>query len=76
VASGFQRWEGAIRAGLSAMHGRGEFDADPDGLALAVLAALQGGLMLTQIQRTVRPLEVALDAALDHVASLVRADPG
>ncbi|MBR7838742.1 TetR/AcrR family transcriptional regulator [Actinospica durhamensis] len=75
VASGFLRWEGAIRAGLGAMHERGELEGDPDDLALAVLAALQGGLMLTQIQRAVRPLEVALDAALDHVASLVRVDP-
>jgi AcrR family transcriptional regulator len=70
VASGFLRWEGAIREGLTAMHERGELDGDPEDLALAVLAALQGGLMLTQIQRNVRPLEVALDAALDHVESL------
>jgi TetR/AcrR family transcriptional regulator, transcriptional repressor for nem operon len=75
VASGFLRWEGAIREGLTAMHARGELAADPEDLALAVLAALQGGLMLTQIQRQVRPLEVALDAALDHVASLLRAGP-
>lgn len=72
VASSFLRWEGAIRQGLAAMHARGELDGDPEDLALAVLAALQGGLMLTQIQREVRPLAVALDAALDHVASLVR----
>jgi TetR/AcrR family transcriptional repressor of nem operon len=69
VASGFLRWEAAIRAGLAAMHARGELDADPEDLALAVLAALQGGLLLTQIQRQVRPLEVALDAILDHVES-------
>jgi len=47
VASGFLRWEGAIRDALSAMHTRGELDAAPDDLALAVLAALQGGLLLT-----------------------------
>jgi AcrR family transcriptional regulator len=70
VASGFLRWEGAIREGLTAMHVRGELDGDPQDLALAVLAALQGGLMLTQIHRNVRPLEVALDAALAHVESL------
>ena len=75
VASGFLRWEGAIREGLAAMHARGELDADPEDLALAVLAALQGGLMLTQIQRNVRPLEVALDAALDHVAMLAAPRP-
>jgi AcrR family transcriptional regulator len=67
VASGFLRWEGAIRAGLTAMHERGELDADPEELALAILVALQGGLLLTQIQRQVRPLEVGLDAVLDHV---------
>lgn len=71
VASGFLRWEGAIREGLAAMAARGELDADPDDLALAVLAALQGGLALTQIQRQIRPLEVALDTVLDHIESLV-----
>lgn len=42
VASGFLRWESAIRDGLRAMHARGELDTDPDDLALATLAALQG----------------------------------
>lgn len=69
VASGFLRWESAIREALTAMHARGELDADPDDLALAVLAALQGGLLLTQIQRESRPLEIALDTILDHVES-------
>ena len=72
VASGFLRWESAIQAGLRAMHARGELDADPDDLALATLAALQGGLLLTQLQRRVKPLEVALDAALDHIQMLTR----
>jgi TetR/AcrR family transcriptional repressor of nem operon len=49
VASGFLRWEAAIRAGLHSMHARGELDGDPDDLALATLAALQGGLLLTQL---------------------------
>ncbi|HEY3718261.1 MAG TPA: TetR/AcrR family transcriptional regulator [Jatrophihabitantaceae bacterium] len=67
VASGFQRWESAIRDGLRAMHARGELDADPDQLALALLAALQGGLLLTQIQRTTKPLKAALDTMLTHI---------
>jgi TetR/AcrR family transcriptional repressor of nem operon len=72
VAASFSRWEAGIRNGLRAMHARGELrtDAAPDNLALATLAALQGGLLLTQLQRQTRPLEVALDAMLDHVASL------
>ena len=69
VASGFLRWESAIRTGLRAMHARGELDADPEDLALATLAALQGGLLLTQLQRRVKPLEVALDSMLDLIQS-------
>lgn len=69
VASGFLRWESGIRAGIAAMHARGELEGDPDDLALALLTALQGGLLMTQITRTVRPLEVALDAMLALVES-------
>ena len=46
---------------------------DPEDLALATLAELQGGLLLTQLQRDTRPLEVALDAMLDRVQSLAEA---
>jgi TetR/AcrR family transcriptional regulator, transcriptional repressor for nem operon len=72
VADGFRRWEEGIHSGLRAMHERGELDpgADPDQLALAIFAALQGGLLLTQIRRDPVPLEAALDAMLDHVESL------
>jgi AcrR family transcriptional regulator len=73
VASGYLRWEKAIRAGLTAMHRRGDLTGNPEDLALALLTALQGGLLMTQIHRDVRPLEVALDAVLDHIASLTRA---
>ena len=37
---------------------------DAEDLALDLLASLQGGLLLTQIQRDTKPLEVALDAML------------
>jgi TetR/AcrR family transcriptional repressor of nem operon len=70
VASGYLRWEAAIRAGLAAMHRRGDLDGDPEKLALALLTALQGGLLMTQIHREVRPLEAALDTVLDRIASL------
>ncbi|MEV6302454.1 TetR/AcrR family transcriptional regulator [Actinoplanes sp. NPDC051861] len=75
VASGYLRWENAIRAGLTTMHRRGDLDGDPGDLALALLTALQGGLLMTQIHRTVRPLEVALDTVIDHIASLTREIP-
>jgi TetR/AcrR family transcriptional repressor of nem operon len=72
VAEGFRRWEGRIQQGIGAMHARGELPAevDPEGLALALLAAMQGGLLLTQIQRQTQPLEVALDAMLDRIEML------
>ena len=73
VASGYLRWEGAIRAGLTTMHSRGELNGNPEDLALALLTALQGGLLMTQIHRTVRPLEVALDTVLDRITSLNQA---
>jgi TetR/AcrR family transcriptional regulator, transcriptional repressor for nem operon len=52
------------------MHRRGELAGDPDDLALALLTALQGGLLMTQIHRDVRALEVTLDTVLDRTASL------
>src|SRR6266852_7756589 len=75
VARGLHRWEARIRDGLRAMHARGDLPAgvDPDDLALATLAALQGGLLLTQIQRKTKPLEVALDAMLDRIQALTEA---
>jgi hypothetical protein len=43
--------------------------AAPDELALGVLAALQGGLLLTQTRRETAPLEVALDNMIDRIRS-------
>jgi AcrR family transcriptional regulator len=71
LAAGFARWEAAIRDGLRTMHERGDLrpDADPDQLALATLAALQGGLLLTQTRRDTLALEAALDTMLAHIDS-------
>ena len=72
IAAGFARWESQIAQGLAAMHDRGELpgDVDPERLALALLAAHQGGLILTQVRRDPAPIEAALDAMIDHVAEL------
>jgi TetR/AcrR family transcriptional regulator, transcriptional repressor for nem operon len=72
LVAGYSQWEKAIRDGLRAMHDRGELvpDADPDRLALAVLTALQGGLLMTQVRHDTAALEAALDAMLGHIASL------
>ena len=72
VSAAFVRWAAAIRRGYQAMHASGALSsqANPEKLAAATLAALQGGLLLSQIQRDTGPLEAALDTILDHVASL------
>jgi AcrR family transcriptional regulator len=72
IAAGFARWEDQIGLGIAAMHDRGELptDVDPDRLALALLAAHQGGLILTQVRRDPTPIEAALDAMIDHVEEL------
>jgi len=43
--------------------------ADLRELSQAMLAGLQGGLLLAQTMRSTRPLELALDMAIDHVAA-------
>ncbi|MFJ8613562.1 TetR/AcrR family transcriptional regulator [Streptomyces sp. NPDC093675] len=71
VAAGFALWEKSIVDGLRAMRARGELrsDTDPERLGLALLTALQGGLLLTQVRRDTAALEACLDAVLDRVES-------
>jgi TetR/AcrR family transcriptional repressor of nem operon len=66
IAAGFERWSAAIRDGLRALHIAGHLPAgiNPDDLAVTLLAALQGGLLLAQVQRDTRPLETAVDTIL------------
>jgi TetR/AcrR family transcriptional repressor of nem operon len=69
LEASFDRWEREIRDGLRSMkaHGKLARGADPDELATATLAAIQGGLLLTQARRDPRQLAIALDAAYDHL---------
>ena len=78
LAEGLGRWAGAIREGLATMRERGDLraDAEPEQLALAVLAAVQGGLLLAQVHRDTAPLRAALDAVLAHVRSFEVAGDG
>lgn len=71
LADGFQRWEMLFRHGLRSMRQRGDLrpEANPDELAISLLAALQGGVLLTQTTRDIRPLEMALKNVLAHVRS-------
>ena len=71
LAAGFERWEEPLRKGLEKMRERGRLrrSADPARLATATLAAIQGGLVLTQTRRDPQQLRIALDAAYAHLRS-------
>ncbi len=61
-----ESWRAQLAAGLARMRDAGVLaaTADPDDLALGLLAAVQGGLLLSQASQDIRPLEVALDHAI------------
>jgi TetR/AcrR family transcriptional regulator, transcriptional repressor for nem operon len=69
LAASFARWEAPLRDGLRAMQAKGQLArrADPDELATATMAAIQGGLLLTQTRRDPGQLAIALDAAYTHL---------
>jgi len=72
LARSFAQWENVIRDGLVAIATRGELAAgtDIDGIALAMLAALQGGLLLSQVRRDAAPLAAAVDTMIEHLSRL------
>jgi TetR/AcrR family transcriptional repressor of nem operon len=78
LADGFSTWRDRIEGGLAKMRERGDLaaSADPHDLALALLSAVEGGLLLAKTAQSSRPLEIALDMAIDHVARHVTARPG
>jgi AcrR family transcriptional regulator len=71
LSDAFRAWERLLSDGLANMIEAGSLRADADAkdLALGVLAGLQGGLLLAEIDRSTRPLEVALDAAIAYLRS-------
>ena len=71
LAAGYSRWEEPLRQGLAQMRDAGKLrrSADPARLATATMAALQGGLLLTQTRRDPEQLRVALDAAYAYLRS-------
>ena len=75
IVEGFTQWQGRLTAGLRTMQERGDLagDVDPSALALGLLAAAQGGLLLGQATRTTSPLEVALDLALHGIEAQLSA---
>lgn len=71
LAAGYDQWIQLFRAGLEAMHDRGDLrpDADPRHLAVSLVAAHQGGALLTHATGDPQPLRTAVNAAVDYVRS-------
>jgi TetR/AcrR family transcriptional regulator, transcriptional repressor for nem operon len=62
----FRRWEGLLARGLQTMQDRGDLvaEADPARLATAMIAALQGGMLLARVRGDIGPLQDALGGAV------------
>jgi AcrR family transcriptional regulator len=71
LAGGFGQWQAVISEGLRRLSQAGQLrdGTDPDALAVTLLATLQGGLLLAQVQRDPRPLETAVDTFLQLARS-------
>jgi len=78
LAAGYDRWLQLFESGLTAMRQRGDLspEADPRHLAAALVAAHQGGAMVTHATGAADPLRVSVNAAVDYVRSFAaRAQP-
>jgi AcrR family transcriptional regulator len=72
LARSFAQWENMIHDGLLAIAARGELPegTDVNRIALAFLAGIQGGLLLSQVRRETAPLEAAVDSMIEHLKRL------
>ncbi len=77
LVGGYDEWLALFRAGLAAMRRRGDLrpDADPRHLAVSLVAAHQGGAMLSHTTGSPEPMRAALYAAVDYVGSFAPAPP-
>ena len=71
LAAGYDQWLELFRDGIAEMRRRGDLrpDADPRHLAVSLVAAHQGGALLTYITNDPEPLRAAVNAAVDYVRS-------
>lgn len=74
LVEAFETWETHLERSLARIRDRGDLEAatKTSDLATGLIVALQGGLLLARTMRNSRPLEVALDMAIDNVARYAR----
>jgi TetR/AcrR family transcriptional repressor of nem operon len=71
LAAGYDHWAAVLGSGLRMMRARGDLrpEADPEQLTFALIAAHEGGALLTRTKHEIAPLRSALAAALAHIRS-------
>ena len=71
LAEHFAEWRGLIAAALERMRDSGRLrpDVDAPALATGLLAAVEGGYLLSQTAHDPRLMQTALDSAIAHVRS-------
>ena len=69
AAAAFDAWEGLFADALERMRRQGELraDASPAVLATALLASIEGGMVLSQTRKDPASLHIAVEAALGQV---------
>ena len=69
AAAAFDAWQGLFSDALERMRERGELrvDASPRTLATALLASIEGGLLLSQTRKSAASLRIAMEAGLAYV---------
>jgi TetR/AcrR family transcriptional repressor of nem operon len=72
LRSAFREWQDAIGHALARMQERGELpdEVDVDALAVTVLSAIQGGMLLSQLRRSSVPYRQAVHTMIDFVEAL------
>lgn len=77
LSAGYDQWIEMFRSGLETMRDHGDLrpEADPRHLAVALVAAHQGGAMLTHATGDPQPLRSAVHAAVDYVRSFATQPP-
>jgi TetR/AcrR family transcriptional repressor of nem operon len=74
AAAGFDAWERLLADALERMRHRGELRADAESAVLAtgLLAAIEGGMVLSQARRDMASLRIAVDAGITHLRTWAR----
>jgi hypothetical protein len=77
LVAAFDRWEAPFRDGLARMQHRGELRSDVDAaeLATAMMAAVQGGILLSQLRRSSDALRQATAAAIGYIETFAVPQP-